>query len=444
MQVKRLLIIFAGWGMDENPFRDIHRPDYEIKVVYDYRHEPKLPTDYLKSFSEICVVAWSFGVPAATRFILNHQDLPITAKIAVNGTLYPVDDQKGIPENIFLGTLQNLSAETLHKFYRRMCGSKDRLADYLTHAPKRPIDELADELRAIQTQPTIESDKTIDLWSTVFISQKDLIIPTANQITAWSGHQDIRLTPGSHLPDFATIIDTCIPNKQLISERFGSAAHTYDTNTPVQSDMALMLANLWSEHITDIHPDNVIEIGCGTGKFTTEMLRYLTPRHLTLYDISPINPNLPGIHLCLDGELAIRTIADDSIDTIASSATIQWFSSTPDFITQAHRTLHSGGQLVLGTFAPGHFAEINDLLPSPIHYLSTERWLGMLDGKFRINTITEDSTTLHFDNPAALLKHLRDTGVNALKPSVSAARGIINQNICSLTYRPLYIIATKV
>lgn len=324
-----------------------------------------------------------------------------------------------------------------------MCGSRDALDKFLTSAPQRSIDQLADELRVIQAMPPVDRTSYSDIWSTVYISLRDLIIPTANQYNAWNGHPDIRTMPGAHLPDFASIINSCLPNKPLISERFNASASTYDTNSPVQGNMAVKLASLWHEHLPETPHDDIIEIGAGTGKFTTEMLRYVSPRHLTLYDITPLNPSLPGKHICEDGELAIRTISDDSIDAITSSATIQWFSSIPGFIHHCHRILHTGGQLVLSTFAPDHFHEISNNLPSPIHYFSVDQWHQLLDEKFHIDVISQDRITLHFDSPIDLLKHLRNTGVNALQPSVTAARNIIKQSLHTLTYKPLYIIATK-
>ncbi|MDE6192119.1 MAG: DUF452 family protein, partial [Muribaculum sp.] len=33
----KLILIFAGWGMDSNPFREIRLDGYDIAVVWDYR-----------------------------------------------------------------------------------------------------------------------------------------------------------------------------------------------------------------------------------------------------------------------------------------------------------------------------------------------------------------------------------------------------------------------
>lgn len=438
-----LLIIFAGWGMDENPFSDLMRDDCDIKIIYDYRREVDLKDDFLNKYNEINIVAWSFGVPAATRFIISHPNLPITAKIAINGTNHPVDDSFGIPQAIFQATLRNLSPASLLKFYRRMCGNPDRYQNFIANAPSRSIENLAEELQAIAINGAVEGTDARGIWTAVYIGSHDLVIPTKNQIRAWEGHPDVRIIDEPHLPDFNKIINSAIPNKKRIIQKFTQSSETYDTNSPVQSAMARRLAELWHTHRSNIPLSDMVEIGAGTGKFTREMLRYFSPKKLTLFDLSPIPAAVPGTHKIADAEIAIRHFEPESLDAIASSATIQWFSSIPDYISYTRKALRSNGQIALSTFTTGHFAEIHDFLPSPIHYLSPEQWEAILCRFFKIECIVQEPITLSFDTPRHLLTHLRDTGVNAMQPSPSAARAIINHQVTTLTYRPIYIIATK-
>ena len=75
----RALLIFAGWGMDEKPFSRLHLPGYHIIVIWDYRDNrfPDRLERTMETFGEIAVIAWSFGVPAATDFLLSHRSLQI-------------------------------------------------------------------------------------------------------------------------------------------------------------------------------------------------------------------------------------------------------------------------------------------------------------------------------------------------------------------------------
>ena len=144
---KRLILIFAGWGMDANPFRHVSRPGYDTLVVWDYR-DLYIDWSIVSDYGEIALIAWSMGVYAASMTI-HAIDHLITAKIAVNGTMTPVDNLCGIPEAIFEGTASTLDDRNLRKFFRRMCGDRATTELFMLAAPDRRIDELIDELRAI-------------------------------------------------------------------------------------------------------------------------------------------------------------------------------------------------------------------------------------------------------------------------------------------------------
>ena len=148
---KHLLLFFAGWGMDETPFLTIHPTDKDWMICYDYR-SLAFDTDLLETYSQITLIAWSMGVWAASQIMKQYPHLPVSQSIAINGTLYPIHETKGIAHSIFDGTLQGLNEQTLQKFQRRMCGS---IADYKTFqtiSPQRPMEELKEELAAIQQQ----------------------------------------------------------------------------------------------------------------------------------------------------------------------------------------------------------------------------------------------------------------------------------------------------
>lgn len=436
---RRLILIFAGWGMDARPFEDLHHPGYDIAVVYDYRTIDLPESTDLDQYDEICVVAWSFGVASANIFLAEHPTLPVTARVAVNGTLTPVDDQTGIPTKTFQATLNALSAETLRRFNRRMCGSATAAATFDRHAPKRTIEELAEELREIADRP-VASDPS--RWDTIYISNHDLIIPTANQQAAWYGHHDIRTIEGAHLPDFERLIASRFINKPLVAHRFNKANHTYNLNACVQAEIATRLV----EAIVEISPkaDNVLEIGAGTGLLTLPLERELHPRDLTLWDIAAINPALPGHHRICDAESEMRTVAPDSFDLIVSASTLQWFNSPVEFIRCSANALRHDGVIAFSTFDPLNFNEIASFLPAPLHYLPAEQWREILKSfGFREANIESKKRTLEFESPQELLRHIRQTGVNALPPSPLAARRIIYSDIKKLTYSPLIITARK-
>ena len=141
---KSLILLFAGWGMDATPFHKI-KTRCDMAVIWDYE-DFDIDTTPFTSYKNIYLFAWSFGIFAATKFIQSHSRLPIIFKMAINGTQFPIDDNRGIPLNIFNATLENLSERSLMKFYHRICGSSTAYRDFIKHLPHRSIISLRKEL----------------------------------------------------------------------------------------------------------------------------------------------------------------------------------------------------------------------------------------------------------------------------------------------------------
>ena len=60
---KHLLLFFAGWGMDETPFLQIHPTDKDWMICYDYR-SLEFDADILQEYSRNhphCLVNGSMG-----------------------------------------------------------------------------------------------------------------------------------------------------------------------------------------------------------------------------------------------------------------------------------------------------------------------------------------------------------------------------------------------
>ncbi len=431
--------------MDARPFSGLRHEGYDIAVAYDYRSLTAADEALLESYGEICVVAWSFGVPAAQRFLRLHPGLPVTARVAVNGTLFPVDDHSGIPVAIFEGTLTGLSGATLTKFRRRMCGSSQAFATFSLSAPLRTdIEELASELRAIRDLERPAADG-LYLWDTVYISASDRIIPADNQRVAWEGHRRVIEVDGPHLPDFEMIISRSLRDKTLIAERFAASSDSYEDEAAAQRQIALRLARLTAEAAAERRVTDLLEIGAGTGMLTRALVESLHPVHLTLWDIAPIADELPGDHRRCDAEAAISHLEPSSLDMIASSSTFQWFNSPRRFVANCLKALRPGGLLAFATFGPDNFRELNSFIHSPLNYMSLGEWVEILSAAgFIIESATEETIVKDFTDTRSLLRHISLTGVNALTStpsSPSTLRAIINSGIASLTYHPLYLIA---
>lgn len=436
---RRLLLIFAGWAMDAAPFSHIKANGMDVAVVWDYRDIDTPLPDTIASYSEICIMAWSFGIPAAARFMSANPQLPITARVAINGTMTPVNDRTGIPEAIFRGTLEGLCERSLTKFYRRMCGSAEAFARFMSVRPERDITTLAAELEAVAGRHTTYSNS---LWDSVVISAADAIIPPANQEAAWQGHHDIRRIDAPHMPDMQQLVNTLFTNKPLISDRFRGCRDSYSENADIQSGMALRLASLWPA--APGCPRRIIEIGAGSGAYTRVYAPHTgTTDRLELWDIADIEPSLPGEHRITDAETAILTLPPHSVDIITGSASIQWMNSPALFVSRCLSCLRPGGILLLSTFGPDNFKEITDTDGSAPHYISAQAWTDIISAEGFSAEISEERIVRQFSSPSEMLRHIRLTGVNAVQDdplkAAAKARRIVRTGTCALTYHPIYI-----
>ncbi len=193
----RLMLIFSGWASDERLFPISSDTEKDICVCSDYR-TLEWDMEIFRPYKEIEVMAWSMGVFVANKLLLGRR-LPVVRAVAINGTLYPCHDEKGIPVAIYTGTEKNLTEGNLLKFYRRMCNRANDFENFLKFNFAFSIPELQDALQNIrmtQEREPFLSDKNI--FTEVVIGLSDRIFPPENQKRAWANFPDIRLEEIGH------------------------------------------------------------------------------------------------------------------------------------------------------------------------------------------------------------------------------------------------------
>ena len=175
----------------------IRPTDKDWLICYDYR-SLEFDAIILQEYSEITLIAWSMGVWAASQIMKQYPSLPLSQSIAINGTPYPIHETKGITPAIFEGTLQGLNEQSLQKFQRRMCGSTAGYKTFQTVAPQRSIEELKEELAAIQKQ-YLSLPPSDFAWQKAIIGKNDHIFLPDSQWLAWRNKVDsLEYTEAAH------------------------------------------------------------------------------------------------------------------------------------------------------------------------------------------------------------------------------------------------------
>ncbi len=187
-EAKALIIFFNGWAMTPEVVTHL-RPaqGHDLLILWDYR---ELSLDFdISAYADIKLMAWSMGVWAADQ-IFNKltSTYPISEAVAICGTAYPMSDLRGIPQEIFEGTLHGLDEKNRQRFNRRMCGGK-RLKHLFEAFSARSTEEIKEELLQVyhleQGQQEPQGKKDTAPWTKAIIGMKDRIIPPENQKHYW-------------------------------------------------------------------------------------------------------------------------------------------------------------------------------------------------------------------------------------------------------------------
>ncbi len=442
----RLILIFAGWGMDPNPFRPLRADGYDIAVVWDCS-DPSLSTDMLLNYREVVVVAWSMGVFAASR-VLPSLHLPVTLAIAVNGTKTPVSDTAGIPVAIFESTLRSLSAESLARFNRRMCGSASAAGAFELVKPGRDIESLRTELRTIGEQ-AVNSAPSSFHWDIAVVGTRDMIFPAAAQRVAWAD-VDIIEVDEPHLPDFQRIIDRLLVKKDHVARSFESSRRGYDSDASFQHSVALHLVEKMAEITPERHFNTAIEIGAGAGRLTSAYCSLMSFDRLELWDIAPVDPDREppvkgAVFVTDDAEVRLKAIESGSVDLVLSASTLQWFNSPANGVREIERVLRRGGIGALALYVAGTYDTFSREIGTSLRYTSSERLSEALKESAILYAEKRDDV-VSFPTTADLLRHISRTGVSSGNPAPAGAvrRAMAQNTLRQLEYSTFYLIFKKI
>ena len=201
-----------------------------------------------------------------------------------------------------------------------------------------------------------------------------------------------------------------------IADRFGRAAATYETATPIQRQVAQRLADL----ILASSPPagaRVAEFGCGTGYLARALTPGLQPSLWVASDIAPAMAAAARAATPLVAVMdAARPALKPGFDLVCSSLTLQWMADAPATLAAWRALVRPGGRLAVATLISGSFAEWRGALaqagaaPIAPGFPSLEEaraWFGR-DAAALTLTLTE-----RHPSALAFLRSLRASGTDA-------------------------------
>lgn len=204
------ILFLAGWGMDAAPFRTTFVEGHDLLVAYDYRQvEPSFIIQQIEKYDTVHLIAWSMGVWIAGTFFSAYQNL-FESITAINGTLKPIDDQCGIPAQIFDDMISNFSADILKQFYQDMFDKQTHAERFLNSRPERAHDSILAELRSLRNMYD-ELGPGDDIFSCKIVGTRDRIFPARSQQRSW-GKENCERIKASHFPFYEWSSWDSIPN----------------------------------------------------------------------------------------------------------------------------------------------------------------------------------------------------------------------------------------
>ncbi|NTU58584.1 MAG: malonyl-ACP O-methyltransferase BioC [Chlorobiaceae bacterium] len=248
------------------------------------------------------------------------------------------------------------------------------------------------------------------------------------------------------------------PDKKLVGSRFGRALHTYRRSALVQHHMAgELLAMIERAGMAD-HVERVLEFGCGSAILTSLLLRRFSVGTYFANDLveesrdfvsDALSGRTVGEMVFLQGDFECLEPLPVNLDLVVSNATVQWFHDLPGFFSRMADSIRPGGLLVFSTFSTGNMKEIAQLGEASLSYLTLQEIADLAGERFEPVGIGEEERRQEFASPEAMLRHIRDTGVNGLsrqawtrtryhefmqryRSSFSSGSGVY------LTYHPVY------
>lgn len=246
-------------------------------------------------------------------------------------------------------------------------------------------------------------------------------------------------------------------DKKRVAACFGRAGESYDSQALAQRHIHQVLLDMLAPYAPPQF-GRVLEIGCGTAAFSRRFIDRFQTASLTLNDLSAqyeplIRRKMPSETALVFGD-AEQIDLGGGYDLLTAASSLQWLADQPAFLRRAAQMLTDNGLLLFNTFSADNLHEIKTLTGIGLHYPDETDWRGWLAGSFDILDCRRETLTLTFADARAVLRHLRQTGVNGIarqrwhKSDLAdfsrryEAQFAVSDGL-TLTYAPLYVLAKK-
>jgi len=218
-----------------------------------------------------------------------------------------------------------------------------------------------------------------------------------------------------------------IIDKERVKRAFSRQAPFYDQNALLQKEAAGRLDFMLS--LVEPEPDDVLDIGSGTGFLTSLALKRWDKAKINCCDVAhgmnvvaADKLDLERVNL-LTGDAESLPYKERSFNAVISNLAYQWINSFSGAFKEAGRVLKKDGQLIFSTFGRRSLQELREAYseafeeikgdePAHFHLFPAIHQLG--DGISKLGfedvTVNADRIKEVYNSPMKLLENLKNIG----------------------------------
>ncbi|WP_062263937.1 malonyl-ACP O-methyltransferase BioC [Endozoicomonas arenosclerae] len=210
-------------------------------------------------------------------------------------------------------------------------------------------------------------------------------------------------------------------DKLRVAANFSRAAATYDSAAVLQKRVA---ARAMLGLPTECSPQQILDLGSGTGSQTKVLAEHFPEAHVTGLDLAMgmlqfARSQCDSSSWC-SGDIEALPFKSNSFDLVFSSLAIQW-CSFETVLDELYRILKPGGVFVFSSLTSGTMGELNEAwkqVDSNIHVNGFESFehqkKQVLESCFKQQSFKQQTETLYYPELFQLLRELKALGVNTV------------------------------
>ena len=215
----------------------------------------------------------------------------------------------------------------------------------------------------------------------------------------------------------------CILDKQSIRNSFANASKSYDAMAALQRTVG---KDLLKTERADSLTGTIVDIGCGTGFLTAELVKLSGFQQLIALDLA-----LPMVqttrtklahaenllYLCADAEnLPLQT---NSVDSIFSNVALQWCQNLEIVFDDMKRVLKADGRLLFSTFGSETLQELKKAWAKVDDYRHVNEFYSTVEIEYFLQKsgykniqISKKTYIQRYDSVISLMRELKGIGAH--------------------------------